>query len=81
MGTLTITTNGSFGFKQKTFSAMKNGHADAVAQAIEWLASEALPTSTALDHDLHEDGCKPNEGFRRKRLREELANIQSLDKK
>jgi len=66
MGMITITTNGSFGSKNKQFSAMKNGHADAVAQAIEFLAGELLPDATASDHDLHDKNAKPDDGFRRK---------------
>lgn len=68
MGLITITTEGSFGTSKKTFSAMTNGHADAVAQAIEYLAGEMLPESTAQDHALHQDGCFPKDGFKRKAL-------------
>jgi len=68
VGQITITIAGSFGRKNgsRSFSAMKNGHADAVAQAIEYLASDVLPFSTALDHDLHTGGDQPADGFRRK---------------
>lgn len=66
MGTITIQTNGSFGQKTKSFKAITNGHADAVAQAIEWLSGELLPDSISQDHELHNDGCKPENGFKRK---------------
>ena len=67
MGMINITVAGSFGRKNgsKTFSAMTNGHADAVAQAIEYLAGDLLPFATALDHELHEGGDKPQKGFKR----------------
>jgi hypothetical protein len=55
------------------FSAMENGHADAVARAIEYLASVVLPRATALDHDLHEEGEKPRDGFTPKRITKEEA--------
>lgn len=65
MGTLTITTGGSFPRRTKTFQAIHNGHADAVAQAIEWLASEVLPAAIAQDHRLHDEGARPSDGFER----------------
>ena len=65
MGKINIQTVGSFGTNNKSFSAMKNGHADAVAQAIEWLAAELLPKATADDHELHTEGEEPIDGFRR----------------
>jgi hypothetical protein len=68
MGMITVNVAGSFGKKNgsKTFSAIKNGHADAVAQAIEFLAGELLPFATALDHQIHAEGDKPQDGFERK---------------
>lgn len=66
MGMIVIQTGGSFKFNQKQFSAMKNGHADAVAQAIEYLAKELLPAATAQDHKLHSEGAQPEDGFERK---------------
>jgi len=69
MGTINININGSFvskfGIKASTesFSAQANGHADAVARAIEYLSAEVLPRATALDHDLHDQGAQPSEGF------------------
>lgn len=65
MGNITITTAGSFGDSRVVVSAIMNGHADAVAQAIEYLAKEVLPNATAKDHELHGQGVTPEEGFRR----------------
>lgn len=65
MGMITIETRGSFGNKKHTFSAMKHGHADATAQAIEFLAKELLPEAIAQDHELHEQGHAPDGGFKR----------------
>ncbi len=65
MGYITVTTEGSFPRRSKTFHAIQHGHADAVAQAIEWLAADVLPAATAQDHDLHDEGAAPNLGFTR----------------
>jgi hypothetical protein len=71
MGMITIQLAGSFtkrdGFPiaSNSFSAMKHGHADAVAKAIEYLAKEVLPAATALDHKLAAQGASPDEGFDR----------------
>ena len=42
-GIITIQTSGSFQSPTKTCRANHHGHADAVAQAIEWLVGEVLP--------------------------------------
>lgn len=65
MGMIDITTGGSFPRRSKSFQAIHHGHADAVAQAIEWLASEVLPAAIAQDHRLHDEGARPNKGFDR----------------
>lgn len=65
MGDILITTRGSFGPCCKKFSARANGHADAVARAIEYLAADLLPKGTAKDHKLHGQGIKPENGFNR----------------
>ena len=66
MGMIEISVAGSFGKPvKKVFSATTNGHADCVAQAIEYLAGDLLPEATALDHELHADGAHPEKGFRR----------------
>jgi len=48
-----------------TFSALDAGHADAVAQAIQWLAQYALPDAIAQDHKLHDENACPKHGFGR----------------
>lgn len=66
MGKIAIYVGGSFGAEiQKAFSAREYGHADAVAQAIEFLAATVLPQAIALDHRLHEEGDKPDNGWQR----------------
>ena len=65
MGVLRIETHGSFGYEVVEFTAMKHGHADVVAQAIEHLAGNMLPRATALDHSLHSEGEKPEGGWLR----------------
>jgi hypothetical protein len=64
MGMIAIEVQGSFQVRErKVFSAMDGGHADAVAQAIEYLASVQLPAAIQLDHSLHTDGATPRLGF------------------
>ena len=63
MGMVSITMKGSFPYKEKTFSAMKHGHAAAVSEAIAWLSKDILPKAIRQDHDLHERGEKPAERF------------------
>lgn len=65
MGVLTIETAGSFPRRPRTFGAITNGHAHAVAQAIAYLADEVLPAAIEQDHRLHEQGAKPRDGFGR----------------
>lgn len=65
MGQIRIDIGGSFGERQETFSALDHGHADAVAQAIEFLASVVLPWATRLDHRLHDEGDGPRSGWHR----------------
>ena len=64
MGQITINIAGSFnpGYK-KTISALETGHADAVAQAIEFLACVVLPRAIEQDHELQAQGHKPSKGF------------------
>ena len=66
MGIIIIETSGSFGRDRRVFEAIHHGHADAVAQAIEYLSGDLLPKSTAQDHELHDSGCVPDKGFARK---------------
>ena len=65
MGMITICTEGSFPRRIRTFSAIKFGHARAVADAIAWLSSEVLPDAIKQDHDLQFEGAAPAEGFGR----------------
>ena len=64
MGMISITVGGSFRNRPfKQFSAMKGGHAQAVAEAIEFLSGEFLSDAIKLDHELQADGEKPEIGF------------------
>ncbi len=69
MGYLRIEIGGSFVGRfgitavVEEFSALENGHADAVGRAIDYLAGQVLPRATALDHELHADGQIPHGGF------------------
>jgi len=65
MGFIIVQIAGSFGDDSKTFKAIDHGHADAVAQAIEYLAGDLLPRAIAQDHQLHDEGAKPDKGFAR----------------
>lgn len=62
MGMLKITTAGSFGVSERTFSAMDYGHAHAISEAIGHL-NQMLKKSINQDHELHGQGHKPNCGF------------------
>jgi hypothetical protein len=76
VGQIVISVQGSFGRENgtKTFVAMNHGHADAVAQAIEYLSKELLPFATALDHKLHEAKVGPRYGFDREKRNVEETN-------
>lgn len=70
MGIVRIELLGSFwanddGSRLRSFSASDHGHADAIAQAIAYLASEALPNAIRLDHELHGRGEFPDGPFGR----------------
>jgi hypothetical protein len=47
---------GSFPAKKRQFGPARFGHANVVAEAIEYLANEALPEAIALDHKLQAEG-------------------------
>lgn len=68
MGFINITTGGSFPTRRKGFDAIRHGHAHAVAEAIEWLATVVLPAAIDQDHRLHDQGAKPAAGFDRTAL-------------
>lgn len=60
MGMITIEVAGSFKpNKRLTFSAIKYGHASAVANAIQFLSEEVLPRAIENDHRCHATGCEP----------------------
>jgi len=64
VGRITVQVQGSFGSpEERTFSAMTEGHAAAVADAIQYLSSDLLPRAIKRDHALHGDGHFPDEGF------------------
>ena len=66
MGKIVVSIQGSFGSpREKVFSTIKRGHADAVARAIEWLSSDILPKATVRDHELHSEGDAPTDGWQR----------------
>jgi hypothetical protein len=62
MGIIKIETAGSFGNQSKTFSAMKNGHAHAVSEAIKFLTF-VLHDAIDNDHNCHQGGIYPENGF------------------
>jgi hypothetical protein len=66
MGVLKISTEGSFKYEYRAFSAMQHGHAQAVAEAIKFLSERVLPDAIANDHKCHEEGVKPQKGFEKK---------------
>lgn len=64
MGVITITFQGSFGTpRTERFSAMKIGHAGAIAEAIKYLAEHEMPNAIKNDHECHKDGIEPSDGF------------------
>lgn len=64
MGMIVIELSGSFGQpRSKTFSAMEGGHAQAVAEAIQYLSEVELPKSIRNDHECHKDGIEPSKGY------------------
>ena len=64
MGQIEIVITGSFAHQpNKTVSAIKHGHAAAVARAITFLADEIMPEAIKQDHELHDDNEKPHAGF------------------
>jgi hypothetical protein len=62
MGQIRIQTWGSFPTQDEQFTALTDGHAQAVADAIQFLATFVLPEAIERDHRLHEDGHKPPGG-------------------
>jgi len=62
MGLISIVTKGSFGTNERVFSAQQHGHAYAVNEAQDYL-SNLMVKSINKDHDLHDQNCKPDQGF------------------
>jgi hypothetical protein len=48
---------------ENEFTAMNGGHAQAIAEAIEWLAGDVMSDAIKQDHALHDQGEKPAVGF------------------
>ena len=68
MGVIIIEVQGSFIDRPtRTFTAMHGGHAQAIAEAIEFLSGEFLSNAIKQDHMLHETGSKPENGFGERR--------------
>lgn len=64
MGVLTVELKGSFGkFRTQSFSAMEVGHAQAIANAIKYLADVEMPAAIKNDHECQRDGIEPSKGF------------------
>lgn len=64
MGMIKIEIVGSFKPNDyQGFSAVKHGHAEAVARAIAWLSNDILPRAIENDHRCQQDGIYPEEGF------------------
>ena len=61
MGSIKITTAGSFGEGVIQFSAESGGHAKALSDAIKYL-NDRLPEGIRLDHKLHDEGDRPPRG-------------------
>jgi len=68
LGEITIDVRGSFKNKPfKKFTAMHGGHAQAIAEAIEFLSGDFLSDAIKQDHKAQEQGAKPELGFGEKR--------------
>ncbi len=68
MGRIVISVQGSFGPPEETsFSAEESGHAVAVGEAIDYLASDLLPRAVTKDHECHKKGQFPANNFKMER--------------
>lgn len=73
MGMITVILEGSFGGRRsKQFTAVKVGHAQAIADAIKYLVEVEMPKAIKNDHECQRDGIEPSDGF---------GGIGLLDKK
>jgi len=48
---------------KRMFYAKHHGHAHAISDAIAFLSNKVLREAINYDHELHEEGEKPNKGF------------------
>jgi len=68
MGMINIIVEGSFKPNdEESFCAEDGGHAQAVANAIKYLAEVTMPMAIRQDHDLQTEGHAPVAGWGRKR--------------
>ena len=65
MGMIRVVKWGSFPEGERTFGPADYGHADVVAQVIEYLSSVVLPEAIALDHQLQAEGNDAPKGWKR----------------
>lgn len=64
MGMISVTLGGSFGStRTKQFTAMKVGHAQAIADVIKYLVEVEMPKAIKNDHECQKDGIEPSDGF------------------
>ena len=64
MGVILVSFTGPFMSRPiKSFSALHGGHAQAIAETIEWLSGHMLPKAIQQDHLLQSQGEKPEKGF------------------
>ncbi len=67
MGVITVSISGSFMNRPtERFFAIHGGHAQAVAEVIEWLSRVVLSEAIQQDHMLHSLGEKPEVAFGKK---------------
>ena len=62
MGMISIELGGSFPHGSKRISALRHGHAQAVAEAIRYLVTVVLPVAIERDHELQSEGHVPEDG-------------------
>lgn len=62
MGVVRIVLEGSFPNRGIEIPAARHGHAHALNEGIRWL-TDRMTEAINLDHELHEQGAKPDDGF------------------
>ena len=65
MGMIRVTKWGSFPDGERTFGPADHGHADVVAQVIEYLSAVVLPEAITLDHQLQAEKQDAPKGWKR----------------